>query len=191
MATLHKRARSIHARFAITMLGAMTLTVGQLLAAPASADAATFIVGSCSYSTIIAFMEAANDESSYPGGDTIHLKAGCTYILSPGYGTSSFAFPTVQTDMIIVGHGARIELALDDRLVVLDDRLVVVGCEAEAAVVAGLLRCGHWSVPFPAWASSGLPMPGPYEVHLDRSSVIRPTPPRTCDRFVVRARRWD
>ena len=102
----HQRARSIHARVAIATLSAIALVAGQLVAAPSPAAAATFIVGSCSYSTLISFMEGANDESSYPGPDTIHLKPGCTYMLGA-------PLPRVETDMTIVGNGARIELPDD------------------------------------------------------------------------------
>lgn len=113
MATLYPGARSIHGRLAIALLGVTALTVGQLFGAPSSANAATFIVGSCSYSALIADIEAANDEPTYPGGDTINLQGSCTFILSPAYGSTVFALPAITSDVTIDGHGARIEMASD------------------------------------------------------------------------------
>jgi hypothetical protein len=110
---LYRSARTIHGRIAIAILCATALAAGHLAAAPSPAAAATFLVGGCSYSQLIADIEAANDESSYPGGDTINLQGSCTFILSPAYGSTVFALPTITTDVIIDGHGARIELASD------------------------------------------------------------------------------
>jgi hypothetical protein len=109
MATLYSRARSIRGRLAITMLGVTALTVGQLFGAPSNMDAATFIVP-CSTSQLIADIEAANDESLNPGGDTIELNASCTYLMFLKYNGTEFALPPITSDVIIAGHGARMEM---------------------------------------------------------------------------------
>ena len=109
MTTLCSRARSIRGRLVITMLGAMALTVGQLFGAPSNMDAATFIVP-CSTSQLIADIEAANDESLNPGGDTIELNASCTYLMFLKYNGTEFALPPITSDVIIAGHGARMEM---------------------------------------------------------------------------------
>jgi hypothetical protein len=112
MSRVSGRARSIHRRLEVGLLAAVIGSVGLLFAAPSVAVGATFIVGGCSYSTIIADIEAANDEPTYPGGDTIELHPGCTYILSARYdGTHENALPPITSDVIILGHGARIEMA--------------------------------------------------------------------------------
>ncbi|HET9345621.1 MAG TPA: PxKF domain-containing protein [Candidatus Limnocylindrales bacterium] len=109
---MHRNSPSNRRRRAITTLGVVAVTLAQLLGSAPPVAAGTFIAGSCaSSSTLIPFMEAANDESLNPGGDTIHLKAGCTYIVSDTYASSVFALPPVESDIIIAGHGARLELA--------------------------------------------------------------------------------
>jgi hypothetical protein len=110
MSKVSGRARSIHRRLEVGLLAAVLGSASWLFAAPSVAYGATFIVGGCSYSTIIADIEAANDEPTYPGGDTIELHPGCTYILSADY-DGGFAFPPITSDVTIVGHGARIEVA--------------------------------------------------------------------------------
>ncbi len=96
MSRSSERARSIRRRLEVALLVAV---VGS-----------TFIVGGCSRDTIIAFIEGANSEVDYPGGDEIDLHPGCTYVVSEDYG-GGFAFPPITSDVTIVGHGARIELA--------------------------------------------------------------------------------
>ena len=108
---MDRNAPSTRRRRALIAVGSVAAVLGQLLVIAAPVAAYTFTAGSCSASsTLVPFMEGANDESSYPGADTINLKAGCTYIVSDAY-DGVFALPPITSDITIAGHGARIELA--------------------------------------------------------------------------------
>jgi hypothetical protein len=77
---------------------------------PVPAYAADIPVG-CSATELIAAVEAANDEATHPGGDTIKLQAGCTYSFTERYGGTEDALPDIHGGLIIQGNGARLERA--------------------------------------------------------------------------------
>jgi hypothetical protein len=79
------------------------IALGASLLMAAGAAATTISVG-CDSSELVAAIQAANDETANPGGDTISLQAGCTYSFSS-------ALPTVTSDVLVLGNGARIERA--------------------------------------------------------------------------------
>ena len=95
----------------MTVLTALSAILGVVaLGRPGAANASSFTVGGCSTDTLIAFIEAANSEIDYPGGDTIYLSGSCTFMPSAAYGSTDFAFPPITTDITIVGNGAHIQL---------------------------------------------------------------------------------
>src|SRR5690242_10315928 len=106
VAHANRRRRAMFAAFSGFLVATATLFVSVVPAA-----ASTFTVGGCSYSTLIADIEAANSEIDYPGGDTINLSGSCRFQPSPAYGDTDFAFPPITSDIIIDGHGAEIRMA--------------------------------------------------------------------------------
>jgi hypothetical protein len=105
-----QRDRRSNRRRLLSLFAAVATVVGQLVGAHVAA-AYDFTVGGCGSSTLIAFIEGANSEIDYPGGDTINLTGSCTYHLSARYdGVHENALPPITSDIVIVGHGATIEM---------------------------------------------------------------------------------
>lgn len=104
----------MNVRRARTALIAPTLLVAGLplaVAPPAHANP-DILVGCTALGLVLAF-ELANDESKYPGGDTIVLSSGCTYSLTERYGDTEDALPRIpsSTAITVRGNGAIIERA--------------------------------------------------------------------------------
>ncbi|HSX69184.1 PxKF domain-containing protein [Nocardioides sp.] len=104
----------MNVRRARTALLAPTLLVAGLpfaVAPPAHANP-DILVGCTPLGLVLAF-ELANDESKYPGGDTIVLSSGCTYSLTERYGDTEDALPRIPSSSAITvrGNGAIIERA--------------------------------------------------------------------------------
>lgn len=87
---------------------ACALVAGGLLTATPPAAATTIHVA-CGADALIAAVEAANDETTHPGGDTLSLAAGCTYTFTARYGGTEDALPDILGGLIIDGNGARLE----------------------------------------------------------------------------------
>lgn len=88
------------------------LVTGSLLAAAPPAAAATIHVA-CSANALISAVEAANDETTHPGGDTLSLSPGCTYTFTERYAGTEDALPDIVGGLIIDGNGARLERGSD------------------------------------------------------------------------------
>lgn len=102
----------MNVRRARATLIAPTLLVAGLpfaVAPPAHANP-DILVGCTPLGLVLAF-ELANDESRYPGGDTIVLSSGCTYTMTEKYGTSENALPRTPSGsgITVRGNGAIIE----------------------------------------------------------------------------------
>lgn len=102
----------MNVRRARTALLAPTVLVAGLpfaVAPPAHANP-DILVGCTPLGLVLAF-ELANDESKYPGGDTIVLSSGCTYTLTEEYGETGNALPRTPSGsgITVRGNGAVIE----------------------------------------------------------------------------------
>lgn len=102
----------MNVRRARVALVAPTLLVAGLplaVAPPAHANP-DILVGCTSLGLVLAF-ELANDETKYPGGDTIVLSSGCTYTLTEEYGETGNALPRIPSGsgITVRGNGATIE----------------------------------------------------------------------------------
>jgi hypothetical protein len=99
-------ASRLVAAFAVVVAG-----TGLAVSAAQPARAATISLDNCSNSgwDVFALWDAiirANNETDYPGTDTIHLAPGCTYTLVDTYPSSGFALPAITSAVTIVGRGA-------------------------------------------------------------------------------------
>lgn len=79
-------------------------------------QAAPIVIPDGDVAALIAAINAANDEVTHPGRDTIRLAQGGVYVLTAVYdaigaGTGPVGLPSINTDIVINGNGATITRA--------------------------------------------------------------------------------
>lgn len=97
-----------------------SIAVSAAVLPAAAANAATINVIGCDPASsadetdLQQAINLANNETTHPGADTIHLQAGCTYTYSaPAVSGESDALPAVATRITVEGHGATIAATSD------------------------------------------------------------------------------
>ena len=79
---------------------------------PAHAAPLTVGCGTTAAADLIAQINAANDETTNPGQDTLTLSTGCTYTFTAAdnYWYGPNALPAISSDIVIEGNGAVLEI---------------------------------------------------------------------------------